>query len=250
MTSGRPPGPGPRLADTGEFCWMDLKTRDLPGTAAVLSDLLGWQFAEDPADWRRATVISVGGYRIGTVSDLAAPIYPEGTPPHLAFYLAVDDADLRSAAAADHGAEIVVAPFDAADQGRIATLIDPFGAVVSLWQPAPGHGWRHPIGLRNAPYRMRLTSSQPEQARRFYRDTLGAHLCHADIVAAPHGAAPGQWHLTISADIHDIAHRTALQQARTPAPPHDGGLLPIRTREAITIYATTPPPPDSETPAQ
>ncbi|WP_046472383.1 hypothetical protein [Allosalinactinospora lopnorensis] len=50
---------------------MDLKTRDIPGTTDFFSAVLGRRFAVDEDDWRRATFISVGGYRIGSVSDLA-----------------------------------------------------------------------------------------------------------------------------------------------------------------------------------
>ncbi|MER6407116.1 hypothetical protein ABT269_27170 [Streptomyces viridosporus] len=34
----------------GEFCWMDVKTRDLSGTAAFFSKALGWRFAVDEED--------------------------------------------------------------------------------------------------------------------------------------------------------------------------------------------------------
>ncbi len=179
---------------------MDLKTHDLAGTVKQLATRLGWQCAVDPDDWRRATVISIGGYPIGTLSDLSAPIYPPGTPPHVAFYLAVDDADRRAEAAAAQGAQVLVPPFDAGDQGRIATLIDPFGAVVSLWQRTPGHGWRHPAGLRNAPYRMVLTCPDPDRTAHFYRDALGAPLHHADLRLSAAVASPPQWQLALSSD--------------------------------------------------
>ncbi|MFD0855486.1 hypothetical protein ACFQ07_24805, partial [Actinomadura adrarensis] len=81
------------LGSVGEFCWMDLKTRDIPGTAGFFSAVLGWRFAVDEDDWRRATKASLDGHQLATVSDLANPIYPPGTPPHIAYYLAVDHAD-------------------------------------------------------------------------------------------------------------------------------------------------------------
>ena len=112
----------------GEFCWVDLKTRDVPATAAFFSAALGWTFAVDPDDWRQATKIAVDGQWVGGVSDLASPVYPPGTPPHIASYLAVDDVDARTAAARQAGAEVVVPPSDVADQGRLASVVDPFGA--------------------------------------------------------------------------------------------------------------------------
>ncbi|CAO0835165.1 Protein N-acetyltransferase, RimJ/RimL family OS=Streptomyces microflavus OX=1919 GN=Smic_17340 PE=4 SV=1 [Streptomyces microflavus] len=100
---------------------MDLKTRDPSGTAAFFSAVLDWDFAVDEQDWRKAVTISAGDHRIGGLSDLAQPVYPPGLPAHIAYYLAVDDVDRRTAVAAENGAQILVPPFDAGDQGRIAT---------------------------------------------------------------------------------------------------------------------------------
>lgn len=173
-----------------EFCWMDLKTRDVTDTAAFFTQAFGWRFAVDEDDWRKATKISVDGHLIGGVSDLANPIYPPGTPEHIAFYLAVDDVDRRAEAAVANGARLVVPPFEAGDQGRLATLIDPFGAAVSLWQARAFTGWKVPPG------RMVLACDQPDDARRFYEEMTGAPLVHADFVATTEPAAP-QWELVV-----------------------------------------------------
>ncbi|MFF6979971.1 VOC family protein [Streptomyces sp. NPDC008343] len=123
-----------RLGSLNEFCWTDLKTRDLPGTAAFFSGALSRRFAVDEDDWRKATKTAVEGHSIGGVSDLTNPVHPSGTPAHVAYHLAVDDVDRGTEAAVEHGAQVVVAPFDAGEQGRPATLTDPAGAAFSLWQ--------------------------------------------------------------------------------------------------------------------
>ncbi|GCB51728.1 VOC family protein [Streptomyces sp. NL15-2K] len=102
-----------RLGSLNEFCWMDLKTHHPPDTAAFFSAALGWRFAVDEEDWRRAVKIAVDGHRIGSVSDLASPVYPSGSPAHIAFYLSVDDVDSRVETATANGARLVVPPFDA-----------------------------------------------------------------------------------------------------------------------------------------
>jgi predicted enzyme related to lactoylglutathione lyase len=187
-----------RLGSVNEFCWMDLKTHDLAGTAAFFSQALGWRFAVDEDDWRKATKATVDGHLIGGVSDLANPVYPPGTPAHIAYYLAVDDVDRRAGAAVENGASLVVPPFDAGDQGRTATLIDPFGAAFSLWQPHRFTGWDFPPHLVGAPHRMVLACDQPDAARRFYEETTGASLVHADFVATsgPTASAP-RWELVV-----------------------------------------------------
>ncbi len=179
-----------RHGPLNEFCWLDLKTRDPSGTAAFFSAVLGWDFAVDEADWRRAVKISAGDHRIGGVSDLAQPVYPPGLPAHVAYYLAVDDVDHRTAVAAENGARILVPPFDAGDQGRIATLIDPVGAgAVSFWRPRGFAGW--PVSPPDEggafPDHMVLVCADPERARHFYTGTTGAPLARVTLS----GSRPG-----------------------------------------------------------
>ncbi|WSQ12878.1 hypothetical protein OG604_36750 [Streptomyces sp. NBC_01231] len=139
---------------------MDLKIRDVPGTAAFFSTAQGWHFAVDEDDWRKATKVAANGYQIGSVSDLANPVYPPGIPAHIAYYLAVVDVDRRTEVATAHGARLVLPPFEAGDQGRIAALIDPAGAAFSRWQPYRFSGWAFPSHAAYAPHRMVLTCDE------------------------------------------------------------------------------------------
>ncbi|ROO63109.1 putative enzyme related to lactoylglutathione lyase [Micromonospora sp. Llam0] len=242
-TTRRPAADTPSLGTDGEFCWMDIKTRDIAGTARFFSATLGWHFAVDDNDWRRATTITVGSHRIGTVSDLAAPIYPPGTPPHIAYYLAVDDVDRRVAAATTAGAQLIVAPFDI-DQGRIATLIDPFGAPVSLWHRKDSHGWRHPAGVITAPHRMILGCPRPDETRRFYQETLGTNLHNADLIRVRGAAVATQWQLvvTVDGDLDGLGERATRSGGdlappiTIPQPPHS--IRRLSTSEGVTIYTT------------
>ncbi|ONI87278.1 glyoxalase [Saccharothrix sp. ALI-22-I] len=200
------------------FCWMDLKTHDVPGTAAFFSAVLGWRFAVDEDDWRRATKITAGGYRIGGVSDLANPVYPLGTPPHIAFYIAVDDVERRTEAAVANGAQLIVAPFSAGDQGRLATLIDPVGAAFSLWQAHEFSGWAFPPDLTFTPQSMVLACDQPDQARLFYRDTLGTDLGFAEFVPARGPGAPvSRWELVVGVDDPESVAALARDHGQEPA---------------------------------
>ncbi|WP_320777879.1 VOC family protein [Streptomyces sp. CRN 30] len=198
------------------FCWMDLKTHDTAGTAAFLSDVLGWRFAVDEEDWRKAVKISAGGRRIGGVSDLASPVYPPGIPAHIAYYLATDDVDRRTQTATANGARVLVPPFDVGDQGRIATLADPTGAAFSLWRrPGRSLGWHLPSRTPAGPRRMVLACEHPGRARDFYRRVTGAPLPYADFVTVSgtgtgtaSGTAAPQWELAVGVDdLEDIAAR-------------------------------------------
>ncbi|MDX3643954.1 VOC family protein [Streptomyces sp. MB09-02B] len=191
---------------------MDLKTRDLPGTTAFFAATLGWHLTVDEEDPRRSTRITTGdGHRVGGASDLANPVYPPGTPAHIAFYLAVDDVDARTATAVANGARLVLPPFDAGDQGRVATLVDPVGAAVSLWQPYRFGGWGFPQGAPGTPHRMVLTCQRPDRAREFYRKVTGTAPVHADFAS---GDAPSQWEVVVAvADLETVAARALGQVA-------------------------------------
>ncbi len=185
-----------------EFCWMDLKTHDPSGTADFFSAVLGWDFAVDEDDRRKAVTISAGDHRIGGLSDLAQPVHPPGLPAHVASCLAVDDVDRRTAVAAERGAQILVPPFDAGDRGRIATLVDPVGAVVSLWRPRGFAGWpvSPPDGTPAVPQHAVLACEDPGRARLFYTGmTTGAPPARASFVEAPTGTAP-QWEPALAVD--------------------------------------------------
>ncbi|WDN53193.1 VOC family protein [Streptomyces clavuligerus] len=195
------------------FCWLDLKTHDPAGAAAFFGTALGWRFAVDENDWRRATKISVGPYRIGGVSDLSAPVYPPGTEPHIAHYLAVADAGRGAEAAVAAGARLVVPPFDAGDQGRMTTLVDPYGAAVSLWEAREFTGWTFPPGTPGAPLRALHTSGDPDAAHRFYDGTLGVRIPRDRFVL---GDGPG-WRLVIGVRETPVVHEVRPPEAVGPA---------------------------------
>ncbi|MER6916361.1 VOC family protein [Streptomyces sp. NPDC000594] len=216
------------------FCWLDLKTRDPEGVAGFFGTELGWRFAVDEEDWRRATKISTGGYAIGGVSDLSNPVYPPGTPPHIAYYLATDDTDRRAEAATGAGARLVVPPFDAADQGRMATLIDPWGAAVSLWQAREFGGWAFPPGTPGTPVRACHTSGDPEGAHRFYGEVLGVPSLPRDrFVAAGPGEDPG-WRLIIGMGTDP--------EAGTAPEPEPAAVLRAPDGTAFTVARSRPRP--------
>ncbi|MGW0787050.1 VOC family protein [Streptomyces sp. NPDC002911] len=220
-----------------EFCWMDLKTHDPSGTAAYFSAVLGWGFAVDENDWRRATTITADGHRIGGLSDLTGPLYPAGLPAHTAYYLAVEDVDAATDRALDAGAHLVLAPFDAGDRGRIATLLDPVGAAVSLWQTHESHRWSPAAG---GPESMILASPDPGRARDFYAVMLGTVPDRAHFVPArgPDASAP-RWELALGVDDVDLVAALALahgRESRRERDPDGRPCLRLSSPEGLTFH--------------
>jgi predicted enzyme related to lactoylglutathione lyase len=65
-----------------------------------------------------------------------------GVPTHWGSYVSVADIDEAIKKVKASGGEILVGPMDVFDAGRIASFLDPLGAVLSLGQPLKHIGAR------------------------------------------------------------------------------------------------------------
>lgn len=80
----RADGPDETAGQLLDFCWTDIKTRDVGATTRFFQAVLGWTWADDPDDWRSATTAFADGRRIAGISDLRGDMYPLGLPDHVA----------------------------------------------------------------------------------------------------------------------------------------------------------------------
>ena len=69
------------------------------------------------------------------------------------------------------GGKVIAQPFDVGDQGRMAVLADPSGAVISVWQPA--NMSQFVSGVPNAYGWAELNARGLEQAVAFYEEVFG-----------------------------------------------------------------------------
>ena len=76
------------------------------------------------------TVAKIGDDGVGGI--MAMPPEAEGAPPTWGAYITVDDVDTTVRKAEELGAKILNPPNDIPDVGRMATLQDPQGAVISI----------------------------------------------------------------------------------------------------------------------
>lgn len=156
--------------EPGVPCWVDLGSPDPAAAAAFYSGLFGWEVAAP------GPVEETGGYMMATlggknVAGLGPQQNPD-VPPYWMTYVSVDDVEKTAAIAAQTGATIVVDPFDVLDAGRMAVLIDPVGAALSLWEP------RNHIGAQvvNEPGALswnELTVRDVDTAKAFYAAVFG-----------------------------------------------------------------------------
>jgi predicted enzyme related to lactoylglutathione lyase len=145
-----------------------------PDPGAVLpfyEGLFGWEFedmmpAGSPGNYFTARI------RGGDVAAVSSP--SEGAPPAAMWntYVWVASADETAAKAAGAGGKVMLPPFDVLDEGRMAVLADPEGAVFSIWEAGRHKGARivNEHGTLNF---NGLVTRDPEAAKAFYATVFG-----------------------------------------------------------------------------
>ena len=118
----------------GTFCWVDLGTDDAPAAKEFYGGLFGWEFEDLPTGEH-------GTYTICRLKGKAVcGLYDQAEEPGWGSYINVEDVDEATSKATQLGASVIVEPFDPPGGGRVATVRDPAGAVVSLSQPGENFG--------------------------------------------------------------------------------------------------------------
>jgi predicted enzyme related to lactoylglutathione lyase len=150
----------------GTFNWVDLGTDDVGAAKDFYGSLFGWDLEDLRAeDGITYTMCTMGGHSVCGV---------HGPTDHTGWGsgISVDDVDAITSRARELGASVVTEPRDVADAGRGAQLVDPGGALISLWQPRAHMG----AGLVNEVSTWswnELVTSSLDTAGRFYGDLLG-----------------------------------------------------------------------------
>lgn len=123
------------LPAIGTFCWPELATRDLKAAQAFYGDLLGWHAREVPSSMGNYAIFSLGDRQAAGLCAQGEEQLKHGVPPNWLSYVSVASADTTAAKARELGAQILAGPFDVMEEGRMAVLQDPAGAVFAIWQP-------------------------------------------------------------------------------------------------------------------
>jgi uncharacterized protein len=154
----------------GTPSWVDLGSPDLDAAVEFYGTLFGWEVGEagDPEQ--------TGGYRMAELGGKPVagmmPLMQEGQVPAWMTYVSVEDADATAVAVKEAGGQVIAAPMDVLDVGRMAVFADPAGAVFAIWQPRAHPG----AGLVNEPGAFtwnELNTRDPEAAKSFYAAVFG-----------------------------------------------------------------------------
>jgi uncharacterized protein len=155
--------------EVGEFCWADMGTKEIDAMVSFYTSVFGWEAADasPPGSPVRYVMMRHNGKDVTAVGWKDDP-----SPQTLGPYIATDDADATAAKAKELGAQVVMEPFDIGENGRMAVLIDPTGAIISLWQAGTGIG----ATLRDEPGAMcwvELNTPDMAAAESFYTKLFG-----------------------------------------------------------------------------
>jgi predicted enzyme related to lactoylglutathione lyase len=125
----------------GTFGWVDLQTPDVPAAKAFYTGLFGWAYQDMATDMGPDyTTCLLGDDRVCGMGPLPAEMAAMGVPPSWTSYAFVADADATVAAAEAAGGSITMPVMDIMDQGRMALIAGPDGAVMGVWQPLEHDG--------------------------------------------------------------------------------------------------------------
>jgi predicted enzyme related to lactoylglutathione lyase len=177
---------------SGTPCWVDLGVDDIARAVTFYSQLFGWDIQPGPPE--------AGGYRMclkdgRPVAGIGPKQGPPEDPPAWTVYLASDNADETAGRITAAGGQVVVAPMDVMDVGRMLVAADPAGAVFGVWQARSHTG----LGLANEPGAVCWNEN-------FSRDLEGNQAFYGAVFGYEYGdmSTPGFRYATLKLDGHEV----------------------------------------------
>jgi predicted enzyme related to lactoylglutathione lyase len=130
------------VTDLNTLCWTELYTADPERSKAFYQSVFGWETDDVPMPGFTYTVVRPAGTgeeaAQGGIMAMSEEMLGAGVPPHWQPYFEVADCDAVVAKATEKGGTAPMPPDDVEGVGRIAVLIDPFGASFALLTSTSG----------------------------------------------------------------------------------------------------------------
>ena len=115
----------------GTPCWVDLGTSDIPKAISFYSRQFGWEVEQGGPEMGGYSLARLGGRNVAGIGPIMGP---PGSPSSWTTYFASSDVDATAARIASAGGQVVSAPMDVMEQGRLLIATDVSGAVFGVWQ--------------------------------------------------------------------------------------------------------------------
>lgn len=128
-TPAKDPGVDSTVARPGGVSYLRIPARDEAESARFYRTVFGWRVGDDPGS---STFSDGTGHVIGHWRTDLRAVGEAGVLP----YVYVTDLDDTLRRATENGAEIVTSPYPEGNL-RVATIRDPAGNVVGIWQAGP-----------------------------------------------------------------------------------------------------------------
>ncbi|MGP4007132.1 VOC family protein [Streptomyces sp. 4N124] len=127
--------------DPGSLCWVELYTPDIARAAAFYDAVFGWETSAMPFPGGTYTCINPAGTdenaMFGGLVPLADDPAEAESGPYWLPYFEVEDTDAVVAKARELGGGVRMPATDAAGVGRMAKLVDPYGARFAVIKSVP-----------------------------------------------------------------------------------------------------------------
>jgi predicted enzyme related to lactoylglutathione lyase len=149
--------------------WVDLSSGDAASSRDFYSKLFGWKVDVNPDP-------QYGGYALAKIGgkDVAGigPKQMDEAPTAWSVYIGTADAADTVKKAEAAGGKVVVAPMEVGDQGTMAFIADPSGAVIGVWQLNKMTGAQS-MGKANTYGWAELNARGADKAIPFYKKVFG-----------------------------------------------------------------------------
>ncbi|MBP7967612.1 VOC family protein [Candidatus Woesebacteria bacterium] len=154
----------------GTFSWCDIFSKDIQTSKKFLESLFGWTSLDMPTGKGRPdyTMFYLDGHDVAGGS----PTFEASMPSFWSSYVSVDNVDEIVSQVEKLGGKITMPAMDVLDSGRMATIQDPTGANVSIWQPKKHIGARI-VNTMGAMCWNELYTRDMETAKMFYGKLFG-----------------------------------------------------------------------------
>jgi uncharacterized protein len=152
----------------GAPCWVDLMTSDPDKSRAFYGQLFGWTSEEAGEEYGGYVNFLKDGLGVGGCMRNDGQ---SGMPDGWSIYLTTDDAQATADAAVANGGQVVVAPMDVMELGRMAFVTDAGQAAIGVWQPGLHKGFAV-LGEPGTPAWFELHTRDYDASVRFYRDVF------------------------------------------------------------------------------
>ena len=156
----------------GEFCWNELGTRNIDSALKFYQELMGWStISHDMGEMGTYYIFQMDGKDVGAGYQMSGPHF-EGVPPHWDSYVWVDDVDVTAVKAAGLGGQVLQAPMDIPNVGRMAFLKDPQGAAFAVFMGREHQGAARLAAKPGSFCWNELMTTDARSARGFYTTLL------------------------------------------------------------------------------